>query len=313
LINNFEGNHLNFSFEYPYVFILLLLLPCFWRCPAGVMKFYFPKISRLSLVRYVLAKDPLFHAAVFVVAVTALASPVVYDRLAASERHGRDLVLTIDTSGSMAESGFDKDRPKKRKYDVVVGIVKKFLKTRYDDNIGLVLFGSFAFAASAVTYDLPALEKVIDTTDVSIAGQNTAIGEGIDQALRALSFSHAKRKVIVLITDGYQNAGSVSIRDAVEKAKKRGVKIYTIGTGKRGDYDAGLLKKIASETGGKSFSASSAQDLGVVFKELDRLEPSPIRSHTMINRKPLYQWPLVIAIMLLVFYMASRRKQEAAK
>jgi Ca-activated chloride channel family protein len=267
------------------------------------MKFYFPKIERLTTNRFTLIKEPLLYAVVFALAITALASPVTYDRLAASERHGRDLVLSIDTSGSMAESGFDKAHPMKRKYDAVIELVKKFLKTRHDDNIGLVLFGSFAFAASPVTYDLPALEAIVDTTDVGMAGQSTAIGEGIDQALRALSFSHAKKKVIVLMTDGYQNAGSVSIKEAVQKAKKRGVKIYAIGIGKPGDYDAKLLQKIASETGGKSFSASSAEDLATVFNELDRLEPSPIRSHTMINRKPLYHWPLIAAMILLILHL----------
>ncbi|WP_353662234.1 VWA domain-containing protein [Hydrogenimonas sp. SS33] len=282
----------------------MLLLPCFWRCPAGVVKLYFPKILLLPASRFSLSKEPLLYASVYLFAVTALASPVTYDRLAASERHGRDLVLALDTSGSMAESGFDREHPMRRKFDVVISLVKSFLKNRHDDNIGLVLFGSFAFAASPVTYDLAALQEIVDTADVGVAGQSTAIGEGIDQALRALSFSHAKKKVIVLMTDGYQNAGSVSIKEAVEKAKRRGVKIYTIGIGKPKDYDAKLLKKIADETGAKSFSAANAEDLKEVFEELDSLEPSPIRSHTMINRRPLYQWPLLGAMILLIGYLS---------
>ncbi|WP_236579141.1 VWA domain-containing protein [Hydrogenimonas urashimensis] len=283
------------------------MIPCFWRCPAGVMKLYFPKISYVRLSRFSFSKEPLLFAAVYALAVAALASPVTYDRLAASERHGRDLVLALDTSGSMAESGFDEAHPMRRKFDAIIDLVKGFLTTRHDDNIGLVLFGSFAFAASPVTYDLAALQMIVDTADVGIAGQSTAIGEGIDQALRALSFSHAKKKVIVLMTDGYQNAGSVSIKEAVAKAKKRGVKIYTIGIGKPGDYDAKLLERIAKETGGKSFSARNAEDLKAVFEEIESLEPSPIRSRTMINRRPLYQWPLIGAMILLIGYLSFRR------
>ena len=272
------------------------------------MKFYFPKISRVPSARFGFQKEPLLYAGLFALSVTALASPVTYDRLAASERHGRDLVLAIDTSGSMAESGFDRAHPMKRKYDVLTDLVRSFLTKRHDDNIGLVIFGSFAYAASPVTYDLKALEAIVGMTDVGIAGESTAIGEGIDQALRALKFGHAKKKVIVLITDGYQNAGSVSIKDAVTKAKKAGVTIYTIGIGKPGDFDRKLLEKIAEETGGKSFAASDAEDLKSVFDKLDTLEPSPIRSHTMINRKPLYPYPLIAGMIVLIGMIGWSRR-----
>ncbi|BDY13816.1 hypothetical protein HCR_21280 [Hydrogenimonas cancrithermarum] len=168
------------------------------------------------------------------------------------------------------------------------------------------MFGTFAYAASPVTYDLKALEEILKLTDVGIAGQSTAIGEGIDQAIRTLHFGYAKEKVIVLLTDGFQNTGSVSVKEAVEKAKRVGVKIYTIGIGKAGDFDKNLLERIATETGGRFFPAMDASGLKEVFDIIDNLEPSPIRSKSMINRKMLYVYPLVFGMILLVFVLSFR-------
>lgn len=287
--------------------MLLLLVPCFWRCPAGIVTFYFPKVERVGLSTFSLGLEPLLNALIFLCFVTALAGPLTYDRLASNERSGRDLVLVLDTSGSMAESGFSKEKSDRRKYDLLVEMVERFLQKRHDDNVGLVIFGSFAYAASPVTYDLEALRQILKMTDVGVAGQSTAIGEGIDQALRSLRFGHAKEKVIVLITDGYQNAGSVSVKQAVEKAKKEGVKIYTIGLGTPKDFDAKLLQRIADETGGKMFAAKDASELEGVFDDLDSLEPSPIRSKAMLNPRPWYWVPLLAAMVLLIGRLAFRR------
>ncbi len=297
---------IHFAFEYPWIFLLLLLVPCFWRCPAGVVKLHFPKLSYVSGSFLSFGREPLLYAAVFSLFVTALASPIAYDRLAASERHGRDLVLALDTSGSMAESGFSEEDRMKRKFDAVLEIVDAFLTARHDDNVGLVMFGSFAYPAAPVTYDLVALREILRMTDVGIAGESTAIGEGIAQALRSLRFGHAKRKVIVLVTDGYQNAGSVSIADAVERAKKMGVTIYTIGVGKPGQYDGKLLEKIANETGGRAFFARGSGDLAEVFATIATLEPSPIRSRMPVNRRMLFVWPLMGGMILLIGYLSFR-------
>jgi len=272
-----------------------------------VTKFYFPRTEDVGGASLSLQKEPLLYAIIYALLVTALASPIVYDRLAAHERHGRDLVLALDSSGSMAESGFDAKDPMKRKYDALIEIVESFLEKRFDDNIGLVIFGTFAYPASPVTYDLVALKEVLRLSDVGLAGESTAIGEGIDQALRSLRFGSAKHKVIVLITDGYQNAGSVSIKEAVERAKREGVTIYTIGVGKKGSFDAELLQKIADETGGQTFWARNRNDLQEVFDTIESLEPSPIRSHHLINKKMLYIYPLILAMILLIGSISLRR------
>ncbi len=236
--------------------------------------------------------------------VTALAAPYLYERRLAHERSGRDLVLVLDASGSMAESGFDTQMPQKRKFDVVKSIVADFIQKRFDDNIGLVIFGTFAFTASPVTYDIKALKQILEMVDVSIAGQNTAIGEGISQALRSLGFVHADKKVIVLLTDGRHNSGSVSLASAVEEARMKRVKIYAIGIGKPGNYDSSLLKRVARETGGEMFGATNAKELEAVYERIDSLEPSPLPSEDRVNRKPLYLFLVAIALLLLFVRMA---------
>ncbi|MCF6201485.1 MAG: VWA domain-containing protein [Hydrogenimonas sp.] len=243
--------------------------------------------------------------AVFSLLVFALAYPYLFQLKAAHERSGRDLVIVLDTSGSMGESGFDDSDKERRKFDVVESIVSDFISKRYDDNIGLVIFGTFAFTASPVTYDLNALKQILNMVDVGVAGQNTAIGEGIWQALRSLTFGSAKEKMIILLTDGRQNSGSVSVAAAVKEAAEKGVKIYTIGVGKEGEYDSELLKRVARESGGKSFCATDAKELESIYEEIDRLEPSPIRSDQITNRTPLYTTPLLLAMLLFGFKLSE--------
>ena len=142
--------------------------------------------------------------------------------------------------------------------------------------------------------------------DVGIAGDNTAMGDGIANALRLLEKGSAKQKVIILITDGYQNSGTISVKDAVMKAKEQKVKIYTIGLGDKKSFDVKLLKKIADETGAKMFQASNAQELTDVYATLNKLEPSPIRSEHYLNRHMLFVFPLAFAMLLLLYLLSKR-------
>ncbi len=286
-----------------------MLLPCLWLCRRAKLHFYFPKIERIEQPSIFADRKILLDLAIFSLLVTALSFPYLYELRASHERSGRDLVIVLDASGSMGESGFDESDPKRRKFDVVKSIVSDFISKRYDDNIGVVVFGTFAFTASPVTYDLNALKQILDMVDVGVAGQNTAIGEGLSQALRSLEFGSAKEKMVILLTDGYHNAGSVSPSMAVKEAKKRGVKIYTIGVGKEGDFDEKLLKRIAKESAGKSFFASDAKGLESVYKEIDRMEPSPIRSDEKVNRIPLYAPPLMLALLLFGVKTFSRYRE----
>jgi len=300
---------MQFTFASPSAFALLLILPCFWRCRRSGLRFYFPHTHFFGRPVRLTSLRTLAEALLYTLLVTALAGPMLFEQRAAHERSGRDLVLVLDASGSMAESRFDAEQKDKSKYGTVIDIVRDFLQHRFDDNIGLVVFGTFAYTASPVTYDLHALASLLEMTDVGIAGESTAIGDGIAQAVRALSFGHAEAKVIILMTDGKHNSGAVSPREAVETAVQNGIKIYTIGIGKPSEYDAPLLERIAAESGGKAFGATDAESLTAVYDAIAALEPSPLRSDERINVRPLFALPLLaaLAIAAVLFSGGTRR------
>jgi len=241
--------------------------------------------------------------------IVALASPITYDQKTSSKRKGRDLVFALDASGSMAESGFDTDNTQKRKFDALKELLTSFIKNRFNDNVGVSVFGTYAYPAIPLSYDMNSVAFLLHFFDVGIAGDSTAIGEGLATAIKILKKGEAKEKVIILITDGFQNSGSISVKEAVKRAKKLHVKIYTIGIGDSSTFDANLLKLIAKNTKAKMFAAKNAKMLQDIYQEIDKLEPSAIRSKHYLNKQNLYMYPLSLAFLLL-FYLALKRKEE---
>ncbi|HFB53793.1 MAG TPA: VWA domain-containing protein [Sulfurimonas autotrophica] len=297
----------HFEFQYPYAFLLLLLIICIYKCPLSIKKIIFPHTALFSQKAQWFHKEKLFYSIILTLLVTALASPISYDAKSAQQRKGRDLVFALDTSGSMDESGYSGENSSESKFTVLQKLIKSFTAKRFDDNVGVVVFGSYAFSPVPITYDMNSLQYMLNFLEVGIAGSSTAIGDGIARSLDLLQKSHAKNKVIILITDGYQNSGETKIKDAVAEAKKLHIKIYTIGLGKKSDYDSKLLEKIATDTGGVSFAAEDEQALQDVYKELDSLEPSTIRSEHYLNKHMLFTYPLAAAILLLLYLLAKRR------
>jgi len=291
---------MHFTFGSPFFLLLLLLLPCFLWCKEYNRTYYFPKLEWVGRESPLLSWEPWLKMLIYTLLVVALAKPFVYDAAGDQQKKGRDLVLAIDASGSMAQSGFSEKDRFRTKYETTLDLSSDFIKHRFDDNMGVVVFGTFAYTASPLTYDLEALESMLKMTTVGIAGESTAIGDALMQAMRTLSFGEAKSKVIILLTDGYHNAGKISPKAAVAEAKQKGIRIYTIGIGKASDYDAALLETIARESGGKSYAAASASQLKEVYKEIEKLEPSPVRGENYLNQRLLVLFPLMAAFLLLL-------------
>ena len=302
---------MNFTFGSPYFFILLLLIPCFWWCKQYSKIYYFSKIEWLKKQSPLLSWEPWIKIVIFSLMIFALAKPFVYDSSGNNIKKGRDLILAIDASGSMAQSGFNSKNRFQNKYDSSIDLATAFTKRRLDDNMGVVVFGTFAYTASALTYDLESLSYLLSMTTVGIAGESTAMGDAIMQSIRTLSFGEAKQKAIILLTDGHHNAGQSSPKEAVAKAKKLNIKIYTIGIGKKSDYDVAMLELIAKSTNAKSFSASGAEELSAVFKQIDSLEPSLIRGENYLNKKLLILLPLGIVFVLLLLWILYQRRSES--
>ena len=244
---------------------------------------------------------------IFLLLVIALARPYLYNSSINNHKRGRDLILAIDASGSMGERGFDKKDVYKKKFDITLELTEDFINQRADDNIGIVLFGTFAYTLSPLTYDLSSLLSLLLLTDIGIAGESTAIGDAIVQAIRSLSYGDAKNRVVILLSDGHHNAGTISPRDALAMANRVGIKIYTIGIG--GSYDKALLDTIAKESGAISYSALSADELSRIYEDIQKLEPSDIRGENFLNRYMLFVYPLGLAFGILFFWVMSRGRE----
>jgi len=301
---------MHFTFGSPYLLVLLLLLPCFLWCKQYSKRYYFSKLSWITRQSPLLSWEPWLKMALFTLMVFALAKPFVYDASADQHKKGRDLILAIDASGSMAQSGFDAKDRLQTKYMITQALSKDFIAKRFDDNMGVVVFGTFAYTASPLTYDLESLSYLLEMTNVGLAGESTALGDAIMQSIRTLSYGQAKNKAIILLTDGYHNAGKSSPKEAVGKAKEAGIKIYTIGIGKKSDYDVSLLETIAKQSGAKSYAASSAKALSQIYEEINTLEPSAIRSENYLNQRLLILYPLGLVFILLLLWVLGTKRSE---
>ena len=301
---------MHFTFGSPYLLVLLLLLPCFLWCKQYSKPYYFSKLSWITRQSPLLSWEPWLKMALFTLMVFALAKPFVYDASADQHKKGRDLILAIDASGSMAQSGFDVKDRFQTKYAITQSLSKDFIEKRFDDNMGVVVFGTFAYTASPLTYDLESLSYLLEMTNVGLAGESTALGDAIMQSIRTLSYGQAKNKAIILLTDGYHNAGKSSPKEAVGKAKEAGIKIYTIGIGKKSDYDVSLLETIAKQSGAKSYAASSAKALSQIYEEINTLEPSAIRSENYLNQRLLILYPLGLVFILLLLWVLGTKRSE---
>ena len=297
----------HFEFQYPLFFLFLFLIICIYRCPASLKKIVFPHINLFTRHISWFNHERILYSFILALIVSAMASPISYDQKVSQERKGRDLVFVIDSSGSMAESGYDAEERGESKFDALKVVLSQFVQERYDDNIGVTVFGTFAFSSVPLTYDMRAVAFLLDYLEVGIAGENTAIGAGIATATRLLAQGDAKNKVMILMSDGHQNSGAISAKDAVSLALQDGVKIYTIGIGKVGSYDKVLLERIAKDAHGKMFEAGDANALRTIYDELNTLEPSKIHSEHYLNRTSYFTYPLMLAGLLLLYLLLKRR------
>lgn len=296
------------SFEYLWAFAALPpILYCLYRCKVVPEKRYFPHIAFFGNPGKWHNLDWVLKVFAITLIVAALASPVMTDFSDPRNRNGIDIVLSLDGSGSMNSSGFAEGESRATRFEVVQKIASEFVMKRREDNVGVVLFGDFAFIATPVTYEKEIIAEMIGYLSYGMAGQNTAIGEGVAQGVRALKDSHAKSKVIILLTDGEHNSGAISPKESVEMARKAGVKLYTIGIGEKGEFDSKLLGQMARDGGGEYFTAQNEKELVEVYDQIDRLERSAIKSAEHTFAEPYYQWPLAGALVLILWMMSKRR------
>jgi len=297
------------AFEYPEALALFLLfLLCRHFCKKVPAPQYFPHLAYFGSINPYFSFRKILIYLIALLLTLAIASPILVDHHNPGNRNGFDVVLCIDSSGSMGETGFQAGEREMSKFESVKQVVGKFILGRRNDNIALVLFGDFAYIASPLTYEKEVLVEFLGLQDMALAGKNTAIGDGLARSIDALKDSRAKTRLIILLTDGKQNAGSVSIEQMVGIAAKNGIRIYTIGIGD--DADTALLDMIASRSGGRSYTAKNSDTLESVYDEIDRLESSQIKSRDYSVKTYYFYYPAAVALALLTLYgyLISRRR-----
>ncbi|HIC42744.1 MAG TPA: VWA domain-containing protein [Sulfurimonas sp.] len=291
------------TFEYSLVLLLLIpILYCMYKCREEIVKRAFVHLQLFTLKGPRFWMQDLFKVLILLLFIFSLASPVLIDKTNPLNRQGIDIVLAIDASGSMGASGLSATR--ESRFKTVQRVVREFIAKRLNDNVGIVLFGDFAFIASPVTYEKEIVSLMVSYLQTGMAGDNTAIGEGIEQSIRALSFSKAKTKLIILLSDGEHNSGRISPSDAVNLAQQRNIKIYTIAVGS--DFNPKLLEEIATQTGGQSYVAANEEELKEVYEDINKMESSSIKSAQFLKKDYYYQYILVFTFFLLALYILRR-------
>jgi Ca-activated chloride channel family protein len=295
------------TFEYPSVFLLILLfLICAKWCRARSEAILFP---HLDIFLQNQGKKSIWLTLLkwtsIIAAVTSLASPVVEDKIEVENKEGYSIVLALDASGSM-RYGFGRRLPgigAQNKFEVSMEMAQEFIYKRKDDQIGVVVFGNFAYVAAPLTYDKNILSQIIGDLKIGIAGSNyTVINDALFQSSKLFKNSKAKTKIVILLTDGESRGDSVPLDVALRLTQQYGVKVYTIGIGNSGEFNEEHLKIISNKTDGQFFSASNPDALKEVYQKIDRLEKSKIESEKYIKKSYYFEYPLFLAFMALLFY-----------
>lgn len=214
---------------------------------------------------------------------------------------------------------FKKNEEPVTRLSVVKDVVAEFVKSREMDRIGMVVFGANAFTQCPLTLDQNILLSFINKLKIGMAGDATAIGSAVGISARRLKDLKSKSKVIILLTDGRNNSGAISPLQAAEIAKTLGIKVYTIGVGKRGkapflvdtifgkrliyrnvDIDEKVLNEISKMTNAKYFRATDLKSLQDIYKQIDLLEKSEVKILDHSEYKELFHFFLIPGFILLI-------------
>ena len=268
-----------------------------------------------------MSKLPIFLRAVgMLLLILAFARPQSVLEGTKTISEGVDMVLALDTSTSMLAEDFTIRGSRINRFDLVREVVKEFVAKRKDDRIGMVAFAARAYTVCPLTTDYSWLNENLDRVTVGMIEDGTAIGSAIASSANRLRTSKTKSKIIILLTDGANNAGMISPIMAADAAKALGIKIYTICVGRHGlspypfqdaygrkvyqnipiEIDEDVLRKIASITGGKYYLASDSETLRKIYDDINKLEKSTIEHFGYREYSELFYYFLIPGLILLL-------------
>lgn len=254
--------------------------------------------------------------------ILAIARPQTGRKQTQVRTEGIDIVLVLDTSESMLALDLDAERAiaqRRNRLEVAKSVVVDFVKKRENDQIGLVVFGNEAFTQCPLTLDHGIVATFLESVEIAMAGAGTAIGSALGTAVKRLKDSDAKSKVIILLTDGRNNAGSLGPLKAAEVAKTFGIKIYAVAAGTRGkapflvdsffgkqvvyehvEIDEETLTQVATTTGGLYQRAEDKDALAAIYDQIDQLEKTEITMDTYMEYNERFRWFVIPALGLLL-------------
>ncbi len=240
--------------------------------------------------------------------VLALSGPRDLDPVRALKLSGRDLAVVLDLSGSMVRTDFHLDGTEISRLEAVRKVGAEFLRRRGGDRVALVLFGSEAYVAAPFTHDTEAVARRIEQAEIGISGRATNISDGLGLALKRMEGSEAASRVVILLSDGENNAGQTDPRGVASLAARMGVRVHTIALGpkdiesaepgERGVVDAATLRAIAEVSGGSYFRVRDMADLEAVGAALDRLEATESAGLSAEIHRDWWRWPAGAALVL---------------
>ncbi|MEX2456532.1 MAG: VWA domain-containing protein [Balneolaceae bacterium] len=321
------------SWANPEYFWLLALIPVFiiyqlWKqFSANRPSLTFSSTSALKNLpgnyrAYLVWLTPLLYLGAYSLFVIALARPQLQNTTIEENIEGIDIVMSIDISTSMKAEDFEPNRLLAAK-----DIVADFIGQRQSDRIGLTVFARESFTVVPPTVDHRLALNLLETVDMGMVRDGTAIGIGLATSVNRLKNSEAESRVIILLTDGMNNAGEIDPITAGEIAKSQGIRVYTIGIGTRGtapypiddpvfgrryqnvsvDIDEEMLQDIAEMTGGRYFRATENDELRDIYDEIDQLETTEIEEIVYRNYEDRYSSYLLSGIFLLIAGFMNER------
>jgi Ca-activated chloride channel family protein len=321
---------MSLTFAHPWFLLLLLLLPvaAWWRGRQGKpAAFLYSSVQLVSGVANInrssagrtLAALRWLTLALFII---GIARPQFVESETAVKASGIDIVVAIDLSGSMEAEDFELNRQRVNRLVIAKDVLKKFVDKRPGDRIGLVAFAGKAYVAAPLTLDHAFLQMNIDRLELRTIEDGTAIGSGLSAAINRLRDLKAKSKIVILMTDGVNNAGKIPPLTAAEAAQALGIKVYTIGVGTRGtapvprginpftgqkhyervevDIDEKTLTAVAQKTGGEYFRADNSDTLRKIYERIDTLEKTEVETKKYVHIKELFHWLVASGLGLLL-------------
>ncbi len=336
---------MNFYFYSPYFLILLVLIPLFFlknkrikntsSHPLEMSAIPFivgsghvlENIPVPALIKYRSWILGILKSITFIFFVIALARPQTGTFATEEDTDARDLLLTLDTSGSMKALDFQLEGQETSRLEALKSVVSRFVAARKGDRMGLVVFGAEVFTQCPLTLDHDLLQQFINNLEIGMAGDSTSLGDALALSVKRLKEIPSKSKAIILVTDGLKTSGQIEPRQAAEIAKRLNIRVYTIGIGgkapapfpvqdmfgrtavilKEVPLDEQTLELIAKTTGGRYFNAVNTDDLIKVYSEIDKLETRSEKTPRLVSEEEHFEIFLMLAFLFLLITELSAR------